>query len=192
MYSLAGGQYYIKQVTTESVPQDEKVAIATKMEKLLSDADALPAQFYSPEVTATGNYYKARAMTAANRVLNNYTSEDIVKAYNEAIQYSNASSNAEFSGVQYYGYLSRFFYANYLLEFLGKDKESVAEAEAVMFPYKDLTGSDSDTAKFVRDFFVKVSDNPQPNFQPKKNALRVAEVSPEFKKFLESIAFKGF
>lgn len=190
MYSLAGGQYYIKQVTAPTTSQEQKVEIATTMIKLVADAEALPAQIYSPEVIAAGNYYRARAMTAANRVLSNYKSEDIKKAYYEAINFADATGNAQFSGVQYYGYLSRFFFANYLIEFLGK--EGAAEAEVVMQRFQEIEKSAGETAKVVRGFFVAISDNPQPGFQPKKNALRVAEVSPVFKSFLESIAFKGF
>ncbi len=190
MYSLAGGHYYIRQVTS-SIPLEEKLEIATKMQALIYQGDQLGVQnnFDSPEVKASGAYYKARALTASMRVLNNLESDVIKNAYQTAINYGEDKNYNDYLSVKYYAYLSRFYYSNFLLEF--EKGDNIDLVEEIIRPVAELKGQTNNLADMVRAYFVEVSANPQVNFNPRVNALRVAKVSSEFKDFLASIAFKG-
>jgi flagellar basal body-associated protein FliL len=183
-YTIAGNYYaplYAnKELEINGIPEEEA---AKEMQRYIKEADSIKdVSTYAENIILQRLFYKALALNASNRILNNLSHDTIEGVFDELILRELAipsedmySTNVIMNG--------RFFYAAYLFRNFGQERYS--DIVTILAPYKDAT-ADKNRYKLTRDKF-KYSMNLQHEDFVKSMSLSLSEISPEFKYFLNTL-----
>jgi len=183
-YSIAGA--YANMIGNSALDAgSDPAVIAQLMQEYVRDADPLLGEIqYEKSHVVRQNLYRALALGASNRVLNNISFEVREDAYKRAINLSNdPEANASY---QAHGMLmrARFYYAAFLNNFGDKRETDIA---SLLQPFGMVDPSQKLSALTV-SFFTQAATRSDTDFV-KSNAIKLAALSAEFKAFLVKIGW---
>lgn len=188
-YLIAGNHYAPLLVNNNLIGDTTPEQAARMMQDYIQKADALAPSdesSYRPRIQVERYFYRALALTASNRVLQNIPLANIENAYklvlNKGEPYAGASDPGTMSMVM----RGRFYYANFLMEFFGQERH--ADIVALLKPFAAASVGTDAAYTQTRTGFMRTFVNGTSNFL-KERAAALAEISPEFKQFLTGIGF---
>lgn len=178
-YSIAGN-YYTNLVVNNEIAKDDLENTAKLMQTYVTEGDNRNDKvIYSPSTILFGQMYRAFALAVSGRILNTPTLEEREAAFKlvftTADTYKNAGQDITTPFIENALLKTRFFYADFLLKDFNGTRN--VDIQTLLRPYGVVNSTSSATGVL-------------PTLQHGKNAYlnaeakKMAEISPEFKKFL--------
>jgi hypothetical protein len=166
---------------SDSLPKSiDKIAFANELNKTIVDGNGLlKDKIYENSRMIEMYMYRAIGIGNVAKILKNYTLAEQEDAYKLAL------SEGEKYAVSVYGvknlYRIRFYYATFVKKNFGEDR--VNDIVQILKPYSTEEAISSDTLKNYYQSLLK-----QPDTYPvKQQVFILAKVSPDFKKYLQTI-----
>lgn len=186
---LIAGNYYTPLLVNNTLPGSTTPQQAAKIiQEYVKKADLLAPSdesSYKPQIVVQRYFFRALAMNASSRILENISTTEREAAFKLALEkgmpYENTSDYPTIAAVM----KTRFYYANFLMEFFGKDR--YPEIVTVLQPFGKASSGSDQSFKLTRAAFItSVAMKPSSDFV-RTRALSLAKISPEFSQFLTSL-----
>lgn len=204
-YAIAGN-YYAPLLANNKFKDVTPESVAEIMQAYVKDGDALKDETQRlPNVKLRAYLYRALALNASNRVLKNLELGQVEEAFkrildtaipdtldnpdvgvndtpvqaNETVQADDIPSRALIMR-------SRFFYANFLMEFYSDQRNE--DIKALLASIAQTATGDDLVAQRTRQYFTSLAKSSSTTFLNSR-ARKLADISAEFKQFLIKMGF---
>lgn len=179
-YSIA--YLYSGFIGNNSIPESmTREEVAALVQDRIAKADAYKNTLqYEPSHVARQRLYRAIGLNASSRVLKNVAIQEREEAFVDALP--KAGDDEESYQTRGVFMQARFFYANFLLENFGQERE-----DDIRLVLQKFGGAKDSTIQnvIIQGFF---RDRSESDFV-KVQATKLAAISSEFKSFLESLGW---
>ncbi|OGC96519.1 hypothetical protein A2590_02350 [Candidatus Adlerbacteria bacterium RIFOXYD1_FULL_48_8] len=197
-YSIAG--YYFMLLVTNSPIQQTREEVAALMQKYVAEGDTrddrvsqapgVAISLYAPYTLILNQLIRAQATALSNKILKNHPAEESETAY---IKVKTVAEYVQSTGVdmnnpkiQAVLFTWRFAYADFLMTIFGSDRAD--DIKTVLAPFGTLTSTS--VINFLEKGGVGGIQNLPATNEIRIKALKLANVSPEFKAFLTRMGVK--
>ncbi len=178
-YTLAGG-YYTPLVYFGKAGSESSTEMAKKIQSLIKEGDSIKdSSSYPPYLQVYAYLYRALAVYMTGEVLKDSTLAQREEAFKYVLTTAAKAPGASDEKYAALTLRARFYYAGLLLLPVPERK---ADLVALLAPFSQTQLTAMDRTGFFSAMKKRPNDHPH-----KIMALKLAEISPDFKKFFESL-----
>lgn len=183
-YAIAGN-YYTPLLVNSKLEGIDSAQIARKIQDYIKRGDSQSDEgIYSTFLVLRGLLYRATALNASNRVLDNVPREQREESFRLIFQKWSPYESTNDSFSHFTVMKARFFYANFLLESFGLER--LEDIKELLKPYATAVYGLDLASELTRNYFAEFKSGER---FITISALRLAEASPEFREFLINVGF---
>ncbi len=188
---LIAGAYYAPLLINKNLPGTTTPQQAAKiMQEYVKKADiliSLDESLYKSNIILARYFYRAVALNASNRILNNVSLQEREDAFKMVLKKGESDESSSNSQAVSWLMWGRFYYANFILEYF--DKKRYPDIVDILEPFTKATSGSDALYRATRIRFISSLTSGSGNEFARTRAVALAKISPEFAEFLTSISF---